>query len=96
MERTGEGRAINRHDYTVAEIETSLDRPVVRRIVEVVKLRASHPAFGGELSVTTTGPGSLRLTRSHDADVCQLEVNVLTGQARITGRDSSGTLEFVP
>ena len=46
VERTGEGRAINRHDYTRAEIDAALERPVVRRILDLVRLRATHPAFG--------------------------------------------------
>ena len=32
VERTGEGRAINRHDYRLDEIEAALQRPVVRRL----------------------------------------------------------------
>ena len=89
VERTGEGRAINRHDYTMrGDRGVHLHRPVVRRIVELVRLRTTHPAFAGDLTVTSTGPESLRLSWSRDAEVCELEVNVATGQARITGRDA--------
>ncbi len=96
VERTGEGRAINRHDYTVAEVERALERPVVRRIVRLVSLRATHPAFGGDLTVTALDPGSLRLSWSLRADAsCTLEVNLVTGHATITATDASGTLEFV-
>ena len=31
---TGDGRAINRHDYTVGEIDVALQRPVVRRLLD--------------------------------------------------------------
>ena len=96
VERTGEGRAINRHDYAIAEIEGALDRPVVRRLIELVRLRATHPAFDGQLSVATMGPAALRLRWSRDADTCELEVDVSTGRARVTGCDAAGTLEFVP
>jgi sucrose 6(F)-phosphate phosphorylase len=51
VERTGEGRAINRHDYATDEIEAELKRPVVRRVVELIRLRNEHPAFDGELCV---------------------------------------------
>ena len=49
VERTGEGRAINRHDYTAVEIDSALEHPVVQRLLELVRLRKEHPAFDGEL-----------------------------------------------
>ncbi len=51
VEQTGEGRAINRHDYTLAEIDEALDRPVVQRQLDLIRLRNSHPAFDGTLEV---------------------------------------------
>jgi sucrose phosphorylase len=96
VERTGEGRAINRHDYAVSEIKKALRRPVVRRIVQLVRLRRTHPAFGGQLTVTSTGPASLRMSWSAGDDRCELEVDVATGGARVSGRDTAGTLEFAP
>src|SRR5204863_407222 len=39
VENTGDGRAINRHDYTTEEISSALQRPVVGRVVELVRLR---------------------------------------------------------
>ena len=49
--RTGDGRAINRHNYTTAEIDAALRRPVVQRLLRLVRLRNTHPAFEGELTV---------------------------------------------
>ena len=40
VDAPGEGRAINRHDYSIGEIEEALRRPVVRRILKLVRLRA--------------------------------------------------------
>ena len=54
VERTGEGRAINRHDYTGDEIEGALGRPVVKRVVDLVRLRNTHRAFDGVSSASTT------------------------------------------
>jgi DNA-binding response OmpR family regulator len=42
VERTGEGRAVNRHDYQVSEIDVALDRPVVKRLLELLRLRVQH------------------------------------------------------
>ena len=84
VERTGDGRAINRHDYEMAEVEAALRRPVVQRILELVRLRAVHPAFRGGLTVEAPDRASLRLTWSHDAARCVLEVDVVSGQITVT------------
>jgi sucrose phosphorylase len=81
VERTGEGRAINRHDYTHEEIESALERPLVRRILELVRLRATHPAFAGKLAVSTPDRASLRLSWSNGPDSCVLEVDLATGRS---------------
>ena len=79
VERTGEGRAINRHNYTGDEIRAALERPVVRRILELVRLRATHPAFGGRLSITVPDRTSLRLIWSDGPHSCRLEVSLTSG-----------------
>jgi sucrose phosphorylase len=48
---TGVGRDVNRHRYPAAEVAEALDRPVVRRLAELIRLRNEHPAFAGELTV---------------------------------------------
>ena len=85
--RTGEGRAINRHDYTRAEIDEALARPVVVRLLELIRLRNTHPAFDGTLAVDEGPDGALRLAWRHDEASCELEVNVRTGTFAVsTGR----------
>ncbi len=83
-ERTGEGRAVNRHDYTTREIESALERPVVQRLLELVRLRHEHPAFEGELEVTDEGQGLLRMTRIHGRLGIELTVDLATGEHEIT------------
>lgn len=83
---TGDGRSINRHDYTVSEVEAAIRRPVVRRILDLVRLRNVEPAFSGRLDVTTVDPATLRLAWSLGADACALEVDLRSGRAAITRR----------
>jgi sucrose 6(F)-phosphate phosphorylase len=83
---SGEGRSINRHDYSISEVEAAIRRPVVKRVLDLVRLRNTHPAFAGHLDVTTVDPGVLRLTWRLDADVCELEVDLRSGQASIATR----------
>ncbi|WP_336633341.1 MULTISPECIES: sucrose phosphorylase [unclassified Microbacterium] len=44
---TGVGRDVNRHHYTPDEIAAELERPVVRALGDLLRLRAANPAFDG-------------------------------------------------
>ena len=79
----GDGRAINRHDYTTREVEEAVGRPVVQRVMDLIRLRNDHPAFAGNLVATTLDPAVLRLTWSLEADACALEVDLRSGRASI-------------
>ena len=82
--RTGDGRAVNRHDYSSPEIDAALRRPVVRRLLELVRLRSTHPAFDGELEVETEGLSSLLLTWRSGASTCTLHVDLVTGRSMVS------------
>jgi hypothetical protein len=84
MDRTGEGRAINRHDYTAEEIELALERPLVRQILELVRLRQEHPAFDGELEVSAEDTDLLRMIWFHGEAFVELTVDVTSGALEIT------------
>jgi sucrose phosphorylase len=51
LRRTKEGRDINRHHYTAAEIDMEVQRPVVRALFELIRFRNTHPAFAGDFSL---------------------------------------------
>lgn len=57
MERTKNGRDINRHYYTAEDIDKEQERPVVSDLKRLMELRNSHPAFGldGSISVEAYG-----------------------------------------
>jgi len=83
VERTGEGRAINRHDYRADEIESALKRPVVGRLLELIRLRNTHPAFEGTLGVDVDAGRSLCLRWENQEASCALEVDLSTGRATV-------------
>ena len=87
---TGEGRSINRHNYTTAEVGEALARPVVQRLLALVRLRNTHPAFDGELAVVTSGQ-TLRMSWEHQGSRCELEADLRSGASlvRATGPDGS-------
>jgi sucrose phosphorylase len=84
VEQTGDGRAVNRHDYTLPEIDAALERSVVRRVVDLIRLRNTHPAFDGELDVAISGQSALRLRWRKGDATCELHVDVATGVASVT------------
>lgn len=47
LDRTKVGRDINRHYYSREEVLRDLDKPVVQKLIELIRLRNTHPAFGG-------------------------------------------------
>lgn len=85
LERTGVGRDVNRHYYTVDEIKVALERPVVRALLELCRFRNTYPAFDGDVEVALHG-SHITLTR-HGAAVADavttLVVDLATGEARI-------------
>jgi sucrose phosphorylase len=85
-ERTGDGRAVNRHDYTVEEITEALRRPVVERLLDLVKLRNTHLAFDGEPHISGGGR-SLRLAWRNGEASAALDVDFIDAQATVTVDD---------
>jgi sucrose phosphorylase len=93
---SGEGRAINRHDYSTAEVHSALDRRVVQRVADLVRLRTAHPAFGGQLDVNTPTASSVRMTWTAGEDACELETDLASGQSLITTRHDGVEVQFAP
>jgi sucrose 6(F)-phosphate phosphorylase len=73
-----DGRAINRHNYSTQEVDAALRRPVVQRLLSLVRLRNEHPAFAGELTVSGSD-SSLRMRWEQDAGVCELDADLTVG-----------------
>jgi len=61
VKKTGEGREINRHNYTQEEIDRAAKRSVVKKLVEMIHFRNTHPAFNGRFSVDDSDERSISL-----------------------------------
>jgi sucrose 6(F)-phosphate phosphorylase len=81
---SGEGRSINRKNYTTAEVQAAIRRPVVQRLLRLTELRGSHPAFEGALEVSSEGTASLVMSWRNGDDHCGLHVDLASGEATIT------------
>lgn len=79
MERTKNGRDINRHYYNAEEVAEEQKRPVVQKLKELMELRNTHPAFSldGEIVVTAEGD-RLQITRTYQSHKIVLDANLST------------------
>lgn len=78
-ERTGDGRAINRHNFTLDEVTSALERPLVARIIDLIRLRNTHLAFDGTLRVDGDGD-RLQLAWEAPGSRCSLVVDLQRGR----------------
>lgn len=84
LRRTGAGRDINRHYYTAAEVQQQLTRPVVGALLSLLRLRNTHPAFGGTFEFQSTAPDAFALSWRNGVDVARLDVNLSRPCASVT------------
>ena len=86
MERAGEGghKEINRTNLSLAEAEGRLENPCVRKQLELLRLRSTHPAFGAESRVRAEAEGSeLRLVWENGPHRAELQAHLVTGKYEI-------------
>ncbi|WP_072500182.1 sucrose phosphorylase [Olsenella phocaeensis] len=85
LESTKEGRNINRHYYSVDEIDREVERPVVRDLVGLMELRNSHPAFDIEGELEADAQGSrLRIRRTAGEAWAQLDADLSSHSFEVT------------
>ena len=84
LAKSGVGRDINRHYYTVEEIDQTLQRPVVQSLFELIRFRNRHPAFDGTFSLPETGESEITLRWDHGNAWTMLEVNFASGSYQIS------------
>ena len=66
LEATKEGRNINRHYYTLEEIEKEVERPVVKQLLSLLRFRNTSKAFDleGEIQISTPDESTIEIVRT--------------------------------
>lgn len=91
VEKTRVGRDINRHYYTAEEIEQEVQRPVLRRMYALMRLRNTHPAFDGEVIIgEDTTPGETRLRWENGPHWAELRANLADKTFTVHCTDAQG------
>lgn len=96
VQETGEGREINRHNYTIEEIEQALGKPAVQRLLKLIRFRNEYEAFQGQFEVLESEAHELRLSWTAEHKSCLLYVDLMTNLSRVvyTG-DAGETTDFL-
>ena len=84
MERTKNGRDINRHYYSLEEVAEQQQRPVVQKLKELMELRNTHPAFSLEGTISIQAEGDhLQIVRTYQSHKIVLDANLSNYQFEI-------------
>jgi sucrose phosphorylase len=92
VERTLQGRDINRHGYSIEEAEAELQRPVVQRLLKLMRFRNECPVFeNNNLEIELEDNGRiLHIVRSAGRHRARLTVNFSRATAEITSTGPEG------
>lgn len=90
LEKTKQGRDINRHYYTREEVEQEVRRPVVRRLFALMRLRNTHPAFAveGECLPKMLDKTTLQIIRRMGENQLMLTADLATHAFQVTEGDT--------
>jgi sucrose phosphorylase len=94
LERSRVGRDINRHHYSRAEIDAALQRPVVQSLLDLIRRRNSHPAFGGEFELQSSADHQLAMRWSQGQTWIALTVDLTQRTMLIEGDDGGGPTRY--
>jgi sucrose phosphorylase len=86
---TKNGRDINRHNYTLDEIRSEMQKPVVGRLLRLMEFRSNYPAFDGRFSIEDAPDDEIRLSWSKDSCRAILHIDLRTYVTRITYFDEA-------
>lgn len=96
VKKTGEGRELNRHNFSVDEIDHEVQRSVVKKLIELIQLRNTHPAFNGVFEVGQCDDTTLILSWNDQGSFARLSVDLrnMNGEITCTDPQSDGTITF--
>ena len=94
FEETGNGRDVNRHNYTKVEIEKALSSDVTRAILGLARLR-KHEVFGGSFEFKQLSSNSMSLSWKSDSSALSLEFSFTEGKSAFELRLIEGSEERV-
>lgn len=93
MEISGDGRAINRHNYSTQEINQEVQKDVVKRLLTLIRFRNEYPAFDGDFEMNATDPNKVSLSWQKEKKRCSLKINLMNNQSIINYVNNQGQID---
>lgn len=95
MDKTGELRDINRHFYSLEEAAEEIQKPVVQRLLKIIRFRSHYPAFDGHFELNYSNDSSVAMAWRHGNYYCHLFVDLNFNTAKITYLDEQDFSEKI-
>jgi sucrose phosphorylase len=92
VETTGEGRAINRQNFSKADIDEALQKRAVRRLIKLIRFRNQHEAFNGEFSIAGRNASGFKLRWENKDQYCELTSDLQDCRSEIEYSNEDGQL----
>ena len=91
VELTRNGRDINRHNYTVEEVNEDIKKPAVQRLLRLMEFRSTHRAFDGDVALGDTPDNELEIIRTNGEHRAAVRIHLKTYVCTLTytGEDGS-------
>lgn len=95
LAKTQVGRDINRHYYSREEVLGDLNKPVVQRLIDLMRFRNAHLSFAGTFESAAPATHLLTLSWRHQTAYARLEVDLLDKSGRIIASAEDGGPEWL-
>ncbi|POP54705.1 sucrose phosphorylase [Zhongshania marina] len=93
MEATGELRDINRHFYSMEEVDEAVEQPIVQRLLALMRFRSNYPAFDGHFELGYSNDSSVAMAWRHGEFYCHLFVDLNFNTATVSYLDEESLAE---
>ncbi|MEX1377251.1 MAG: sucrose phosphorylase [Eubacteriales bacterium] len=95
LKRGEEGRSINRHVYSLDEIEQTVEKPMLQKMYDIMRFRNEYPAFNGDIIIgKDKKDGKLEITWKKDEYFTTLKADFKTKKYIITYYDKEADKEI--
>ncbi len=95
LEKTKVGRDINRPYMSFDEIAEHLKRPIVVKLVELMKFRNVHPSFSGDFNLIESTDNKLSIKWTHNEFWSHLMIDLVNKQVEINFGDGTNTSKLI-
>ncbi|NNG00837.1 MAG: sucrose phosphorylase [Desulfobacteraceae bacterium] len=87
VEKTRLGRNINRHNFTLEEVQVNIRKPAVQRLLKLMEFRNSYPAFNGEFKLHKSPDDRLIISWTLDEYCATAFIDLTKYKTRIAYHD---------